>query len=110
MFCSEPKTIPHIFRNIRKIAPDELCSTLLEADWSALSLSATELNVKQGLATLTDNLQDTMDKLAAERSVNHRKPIPPWLTADIRLLGSKRDATVRKYDRGRLSFTSSTVH
>ena len=73
-------------RNIRKIAPDELCPTLLEGDWSTLSLSASELNVEQGLATLTDNLQDAINKLAPERSVNHRKPTPPWLTANIRLL------------------------
>ena len=49
--------------------------------------------------TLTDKLQEAIDKIAPERSANHRKPIPPWISAEIHLLASKRDATDRRYVR-----------
>ena len=52
-----------------KNAPDKLCSTLHEGDWSDVSLSASELNVEQGIVELTNNLQDAIDMLAPERLI-----------------------------------------
>ena len=89
----------HTYRNIRKIASADLCSALVEGDWSPLSLPANKMDIDQGLATVTDNLQKAIDKLAPERSANHWKSTPPWISTAMRLLPSKRDATGRIYDR-----------
>ena len=37
-----------------------------------LSLTANEMDIDQGLATVTDNLQKAIDNLAPERSANHQ--------------------------------------
>ena len=91
--------ISHTYRNIRKIKSDDLCTSLLSCDWSAFVLPTSEFNIEQGLAKLTDNLQEAMDKLAPEKTVNHRKHAPPWINTEIRLLTSERDATCRRYHR-----------
>ena len=62
-------------------------------------LEKMEMDIDKGLATVTDNLQQTIDKLAPERWANHRKSTPPWISSDISLLASKRDATGHRYDR-----------
>ena len=46
-----------------------------------------------------DPIQGAIDQLAPEMTAGHYKSLPPWITTDIWLLKSKRDATRRRYRR-----------
>ena len=91
--------ISYTYRCINKVSPYDLCNLLLDKDWSAFALPASELDIKQGFESLTYNLQGAIQQLASEKSTSTSNSQPPMINAELRLLRSNRDATGSRYDR-----------
>ena len=72
---------------------------LQECDWSVFSPPVPDLDIKQGLLTLTRNVQGAIDSLAPEKTFHPRKKKVPWLNTELELILAKRNATLRKYVR-----------
>lgn len=89
----------YTFRSYNKISPEDISSHLLGCDWSAFSPPVQELDIEQGLLTLTNNVQEAIEVLAPEKTVNPAKKKVPWLNTELELLLAKRDATLRRYSR-----------
>ena len=51
------------------------------------------------LTQFTENIQTALDELAPVKTITIKKKIPPWISSEIGLLMSKRDATHNKYLR-----------
>ena len=58
-----------------------------------------QFDINEGLLTLTNNIQNTIDELAPNKSLRPLKAKYPWINPELRLLKSKCDATSRRYHR-----------
>ena len=68
-------------------------------NWSHYLLPDQEFDLDQGLSALTDSLHGAIDHLPPEKIFQSKKSKPPWVDAEIRLLTSKRDALLRKFNK-----------
>ena len=73
-----------------KISPEELNSRLSDCDWTPFDATTPDLLTL--LHCLTENLTETVDLLAPEKTVIPKKRQPGWVDANIILLRKKRDA------------------
>ena len=85
------------YRAFNKINPEELISLLKSCDWSLFDTVSPDLT--DMLTKLTDNLSHAVDLLAPLKTVVPKKRHPPWMDNELRVLYSKRDATLRRYKR-----------
>ena len=86
-----------------KVITYDISALLSNEECSFFSLhpffSEEKFDLEQGLTILTDKLQGAKDHIAPENTENPRRSLPTWITTEIRLLRSKRNATGRRYDR-----------
>ena len=85
------------YRAFNKINPDELNSFLQTCDWSPFDTVSPDLT--DILTKLTDNLSHAVDLQAPLKTVVPKKRHPPWMDNELRVLYSKRNATLRRYKR-----------
>ena len=58
-----------------------------------------EFDLDVGLLALTDSLHGAIDHLAPKKTFQPQKSKPPWVDAEYRLLTTKRDALLRKFNK-----------
>ena len=99
IFYADPPDSSYSYIPLNTIIPNDLNLHLNKSDWSAYALSDENFSIDEGLSTLTDNINDAIDKLAPEKKLNIKKSNYPWIDSELRLLRAKRDAISRRYTR-----------
>ena len=75
----------HTYKCINKITSVDLNHYLNEQDWSIFNTDD-KIDANKGLAVLTDNLQNAINFLVPEKTLNPKKSLYPWIDDDIKLL------------------------
>ena len=87
------------YRKYSSVSSTDICAQLNTCDWELFAQPEGQLDVESGLAQLTEHLQTALDELAPVKTVRIKKKKPPWISSEIGILMSKRDATNNKYLR-----------
>ena len=89
----------YTYKCLNKISPADLNLQLRSLDWSPFLMAEDNFDIDLCLSTMTDNIKNTIDLLAPDKTMKPQKNNYPWLNTELRLLKSKRDATNRRYHR-----------
>ena len=99
IFYPDPPDMSITYKAIKSITSNDLNSHISKLDWTEFTSLGDDLDINEGLSTLTNYIKNTIDELAPTKSIRPLKAKYPWLNQELSLLKSKLDATNRRYHR-----------